>query len=131
MGAVMMRAEIAAQLKPGDLGSTFGGSPLACAALIATIDIIQTEGLMECALIAEQKIRGAVAGTCVTEVRGAGLLLGLRVPGRAAALKKHLQRERILVGGSSDPAILRLMPPLNLSAEAIAALGDAVGRFGR
>jgi acetylornithine/succinyldiaminopimelate/putrescine aminotransferase len=129
MGAVLMTDVIAAQLKPGDLGSTFGGSPLACAALLATIEVIEQEGLMQRALTAESKIREALAGTCVSEVRGAGLLLGLRVPTGAVALRKHLEENAILVGGSSDPEVIRLMPPLNLSDEAIAALASAVRTF--
>jgi acetylornithine/N-succinyldiaminopimelate aminotransferase len=53
----------------------------------------------------------------------------LRVPGRASALKQHLEKRGILVGGSADPEVLRLMPPLNLTDEAIAALGHAVHEF--
>ncbi len=129
MGAVLMTEAIASQLKPGDLGSTFGGSPLACAALLATLEVIEQEDLMNGALAAEKKIRETLRGTCVTEILGAGLLLGMRVPSRAPALKKHLQDSGILVGGSSNPEVLRLMPPLNTSDQAIAALGEAVRNF--
>lgn len=129
MGALLMSAAVAAQLKQGDLGSTFGGSPLACAALLATLEVIRAERLMDRAVAAEKAIRTGLSGSCITDVHGAGLLLGLRVPGRAKALKQHLQDARILVGGSSDPDVLRLMPPLNLSDEAIAALTAAVKDF--
>ncbi len=129
MGALLMRAEIASKLKTGDLGSTFGGSPLACAALLATLEVIEQENLMAHALAAETKIREALAGSCVTEIRGAGLLLGLKVPGRAKELKQHLQEAGILVGGSSDPEVLRLMPPLNISREATDALAAAIHDF--
>jgi acetylornithine/N-succinyldiaminopimelate aminotransferase len=131
MGAVLMTEAIAAQLKPGDLGSTFGGSPLACAALLATLDVIESENLMNRALEAEKRIREALRGTGVTEILGAGLLLGMRVPSRATALKKHLQDSGILVGGSSNPEVLRLMPPLNISDEAIDALAQAVRNFSK
>ncbi|MDQ6938875.1 MAG: aminotransferase class III-fold pyridoxal phosphate-dependent enzyme [Verrucomicrobiota bacterium] len=129
MGAVLMTESIAAQLKPGDLGSTFGGSPLACAALLATLEVIESEDLMNRALSAEKKIRETLRGTCVTEILGAGLLLGMRVPSRAAALKKYLQDSGVLVGGSSNLEVLRLMPPLNISDQAIAALGEVVRKF--
>ncbi len=129
MGAVLMTEAMAAQLKPGDLGSTFGGSPLACAALLATLQVIESEDLMMSALAAEKEIRATLRDTCVTEILGAGLLLGMRIPARAAALKKHLQDSGILVGGSSNPEVLRLMPPLNISDEAIAGLGQAVRKF--
>jgi acetylornithine/succinyldiaminopimelate/putrescine aminotransferase len=129
MGALLMTAEIADSLKPGDLGSTFGGSPLACAALLATLDVIEEEKLMARAVNAEAEIRRSLTGTCVAEVLGSGLLLGLRVPGRASALKQHLEHRGILVGSSADPEVLRLMPPLNLTDEAIAALAEAVREF--
>jgi acetylornithine/succinyldiaminopimelate/putrescine aminotransferase len=129
MGALLMTAEIADSLKPGDLGSTFGGSPLACAALLATLEVIQKEKLMARAVDAEAEIRRSLTGTCVVEVLGSGLLLGLRVPNRASALKQHLERSRILVGASADSEVLRLMPPLNVTDEAIAALAHAVCEF--
>ncbi|HSH39773.1 MAG TPA: aminotransferase class III-fold pyridoxal phosphate-dependent enzyme [Chthoniobacterales bacterium] len=130
MGALLMSGAVASQLKPGDLGSTFGGSPLACAALIATLDVIASEQLMERACAAEASIRQKLNGSCVEEIRGAGLLLGLRVPKRAAELKQHLQRAGILVGGSADRNVLRLMPPLNITDGAIAALAEQVQIFG-
>ena len=129
MGALLMTAEIADSLRPGDLGSTFGGSPLACAALLATLDVIQEERLMARAVNAEAEIRRSLTGSCITEVLGSGLLLGLRVPSCASALKQHLEQKRILVGSSADPEVLRLMPPLNLTDEAIAALAQAVREF--
>ncbi|BDU77931.1 aspartate aminotransferase family protein [Mesoterricola sediminis] len=131
MGAILLGSETAACIRPGDLGSTFGGGPIACAALIATLQVIRQEGLLQNALAREAAIRKALAGTCVTEVRGAGLLLGLVVPGRAKALKAHLQTHRILVGGSSDPDALRLMPPLTLTQAAVDALAEAVTAFGK
>lgn len=129
MGALLMSEAVASELKPGDLGSTFGGSPLACAAMLATLEVIASERLMQRATAAETKIRDALRGTCVQEIRGSGLLLGMVVPGRAADLKKHLQNAGILVGGSSDPEVSRLMPPLNLSDEAIEALAREVRAF--
>lgn len=129
MGALLMSEAIAHQLEPGDLGSTFGGSPLACAALLATLEVIEDEGLMSRAKLLEGGLRAGLAGSAVTEVHGAGLLLGLRIPGKAAALKAHLFSERILVGGSADPDVLRLMPPLVLTDLAVEALLAAVHSF--
>ena len=128
MGAVLMTGAVAAGLKPGDLGSTFGGGPLASAALRATLDVIQGEGLMAQARATADRLRLELQGTAVTEVLGEGLLLGLRCA-RAADLKKHLLTARILVGGASDPTVLRLMPPLNVSGEALSALIAAIRSF--
>jgi acetylornithine/succinyldiaminopimelate/putrescine aminotransferase len=131
MGALLMNAETAQALKPGALGSTFGGGPLASAALIATLQVIQDQGLMARALVLEDRIRQGLKGSCVTEVAGSGLLLGLKVPGGAARLKAHLQQRRILVGGSGNPEVLRLMPPLTLTQAAVDALIEAVHAFSR
>jgi acetylornithine/succinyldiaminopimelate/putrescine aminotransferase len=128
MGATLMTAAVAAKLKGGDLGSTFGGGPLACAALLATVDVIETEGLMANATTAAARLREELIGSVVTEVLGEGLLLGLR-SAHAAALKKHLLARHILVGGSGDATVLRLMPPLNVSGEALQALVSAIHAF--
>jgi acetylornithine/succinyldiaminopimelate/putrescine aminotransferase len=128
MGALLMSEAVASQLKSGDLGSTFGGGPLACAALLATVEVIETEGLMANAAAAAARLRQELKGTVVTEVLGEGLLLGLRSP-HAAALKQHLLAHHILAGGSGDPTVLRLMPPLNISQEALHALITAIATF--
>ncbi|WP_406671964.1 aspartate aminotransferase family protein [Natronospira sp.] len=129
MGAVLMQPAVAGTLAPGDLGSTFGGGPLACAALLATLKIIREEHLMCSAAQAEQAIRRGLKGSVVSAVRGHGLLLGLVAGTQAASLKDWLQSRNILVGGSADPGVLRLMPPLTLSPRAVATLITAVHAF--
>jgi len=126
MGALLMSAAVARQLKGGDLGSTFGGAPLAAAALLATLEVIEGEGLMARASAAAETLRRGLQGTVVRRVHGEGLLLGLDCGAHAKALKQRLLAERILVGGSNDPAVLRLMPPLNLSDASLAWFLDAV-----
>ena len=130
MGALLMTAAVAAALKAGDLGSTFGGSPLAAAALLATLEVVRDEDLMANALRCEARLRRELEGTAVTGVRGAGLLLGLECGAQAKALKEHLLQRRILVGSSSDPTVLRLMPPLTLSEASLDLFVDAVRAFG-
>jgi acetylornithine/N-succinyldiaminopimelate aminotransferase len=127
IGAVLMRAEVAEKLAPGDVGSTFGGGPLACAALIATIDAITDEGMMANALRAEQQLRAICAKQHV-KVLGRGLLLGVE-HAQAAALKSHFYQNHILVGASSDPCVLRLMPPLMLTDGALSAFAGALSTF--
>jgi acetylornithine/succinyldiaminopimelate/putrescine aminotransferase len=128
MGALLMTEPIARALKPGDLGSTFGGSPLACAALIATLKAITGETLMSRAREAEAFLRAQLQGTAVRGVRGRGLLLGLETAD-AAALKAHLFKARILTGGSRDQGVLRLMPPLTITDGSLAALVEAIHTF--
>lgn len=127
--AVLFTPAIAERVGPGDLGSTFGGGPLACAAIIATLDVIEGEDLPARALAAEARIRAGLKGTVVTEIRGRGLLLGLVVGTRAAALKSALYGAGILVGASGDPAVLRLMPPLNVDDASIDQLIAAIRAF--
>ena len=129
MGALLMTASMAALLKSGDLGSTFGGGPLASAALIATLEVIQREKLMQNAAMQAERIRTGLTGTVVREVRGEGLLLGMVASSHAPSLKQHLQDRQILVGGSSDPEVLRLMPPLNVSSASVDALLAAIRDF--
>ena len=129
MGGVLMSAAVASALKPGDLGSTFGGGPLACAALIATLKVIGDEKLMERAKVLAKSIRGALDGGVVREVRGEGLLLGLNAGAQAKTLKASLLNKCILVGGSDDPGVLRLMPPLTVSARAVEKLLDTIDAF--
>jgi len=129
MGALLMSAAVVRALKPGALGSTFGGGPVACAALLATLQVLETEGLVARTLALAEELRRGLQGTAVQEVLGTGLLLGLKVPGRAKELKAHLQQQHILVGGSSDPDVLRLMPPLTLTLAAVNALVAAVRSF--
>jgi acetylornithine/N-succinyldiaminopimelate aminotransferase len=129
MGALLLDAAVARRLKPGDLGSTFGGAPLAAAALLATLEVIEGEDLMARARAAGEALRRGLQGTVVRRVLGDGLLLGLDCGAHAKALKQRLLERRILVGGSNDPAVLRLMPPLNLSDASIARFLDAVRAF--
>ena len=127
IGAVLMREAIAAKIVPGDMGSTFGGGPLACAALLATLAVIEGEGLLANARAAGEAICARLQALGI-KTRGTGLLLGLEHE-HAAALKKHLFDDGILVGGSNNPNVLRLMPPLNLSSGAISAFIESVQRF--
>ena len=107
MGALLMSDAVARQLKFGDLGSTFGGSPLACAAMLATLAVISEERLMERALAAEETIRKVLRDTCVDEIRGAGLLLGLCVPSRAAELKRRRSTTHRRSSATSSSASIR------------------------
>ncbi|HEX5340673.1 MAG TPA: aminotransferase class III-fold pyridoxal phosphate-dependent enzyme [Gammaproteobacteria bacterium] len=130
MGGVLMRAQVAERLKPGDLGSTFGGGPVACAALIATLKVIQDEHLMRHARELATQLRALLSGGIIRRVRGEGLLLGLELGEQARALKVYLLQQHILVGGSDDPGVLRLLPPLNLGIDAMRRLHAAISDFG-
>lgn len=128
IGAMVATSALTSGLKIGDLGSTFGGGPVACAAALATLDVIDGEGLLLNVLQVGGYIRAGVARLGVREVRGRGLLLGLQMPRPAAVVQQALFGERVLVGTASDPATIRLLPPLSFSVGEADLLLDALGR---
>lgn len=130
MGAVLMSEAVAAQVRPGDLGSTFGGGPVACAAMLAVLDAIERGGLLDTARRLGDRMRSRLRVGPVEAVRGRGCLIGLQT--RPPARQVHaLLLERGFVTGTSDhPQVLRLMPPINMPDEAVDALADALAGLG-
>ncbi|MFN2385723.1 MAG: aspartate aminotransferase family protein [Thermoanaerobaculia bacterium] len=121
MGAVLVADRIAATVRPDEYGTTFGGGPLACAAAEATVRVIEDEGLLA---RVQQGSRLLVEGLRilpgVLEVRGEGYLLGIALDRPVRPVRETLLSRGVLLGGSDDPAVLRLLPPLVLTAEEIA-----------
>ena len=125
IGAMVATGALTSGLKPGDLGSTFGGGPVACAAAIATLEVIDREQLYDNVTQVSAHIKEWAVRQCGSAaVQGLGLLLGLRMARPAAEVQQALFRHRVLTGTASDPAVLRLLPPLSFSvAEADLLLG--------
>ena len=120
MGAVLVSEEIAATVKPEDYGTTFGGGPLACAAAEATTRVILEEGLLGNVRAGSKRLKQGLAGLPgVREVRGEGFLLGVALDKPARPARAALLSRGFLVGGSDLPDVLRLLPPLVLTAEEI------------
>ena len=113
-GAVIMGDAMADDLASGELGTTFGGGPLACAAIEAVIGAIREEHLLENVRRLSARLREECLTGPVTAVQGAGFLLGLRTGPAAAEIRDALLERDILTGTSGDPHILRLLPPLVL-----------------
>jgi acetylornithine/N-succinyldiaminopimelate aminotransferase len=115
IGAVIAAPSLTDSLTPGDLGSTFGGGPVPCAAALANNGVIEREGLIANAVeVGAHLARGARA-LGVSKVTGRGLLLGLHLGRPAVEVQRALFARRILTGTSTDPQILRLLPPLSFS----------------
>ena len=125
-GAVLMPHTIAKDLKAGALGTTFGGGPVACAAIKTVIDVIGRDNL----LANVRDVSAAIRATCrvgpVESIQGRGFLLGLKTKPKAAAVRDALLARDILVGTSADPHMLRLLPPLILSTENVQRLAKAL-----
>lgn len=115
--ALLIARDLASQVKKGDLGSTFGGSPAACAAILATLTVIEEERLLENVTdVSAYLLQQLKAVADLDEVRGEGFLIGLSLQNRTAKdVQKGLFEKGILTGTSYDPKILRLMPALTLS----------------
>jgi len=128
IGAMIATSALTSGLKIGDLGSTFGGGPVACAAALATLDVIEGEGLLLNVLQVSGYLRAGATRLGVSEVRGRGLLLGLQMPRPAAEVQNALFGERVLVGTASDPTTVRLLPPLSFSVGEADLLLDAMAR---
>ena len=115
IGAVVATDEITSTLSLGDLGSTFGGGPVPCAAALANIAVILREQLVENALSIGNYLTQGALGLGVERVSGRGLLLGLHLSRPATEIQQRLFGHRILTGTSTDPRVLRLLPPLSFS----------------
>jgi acetylornithine/N-succinyldiaminopimelate aminotransferase len=117
IGAVVAGPMLSRGIGVGDLGSTFGGGPLACAAALATLAVIADEDLTGNAGRIGARLTAGARALGARKVWGRGLLLGLDFGRPAKELQQALFARRILTGTSSDPGVLRVMPPLTLSAE--------------
>ncbi len=130
IGAMVATTALTSGLHVGDLGSTFGGGPVACAAALATLEVIEQDRLLENVCRVSAHLRQGATARGIGEVRGRGLLLGLQMPRPAAEIQRALFGHRVLTGTASDPATLRLLPALSFSiAEAdllLAALGKVL-----
>lgn len=125
-GAVLMPHAIASTLKAGALGTTFGGGPVACAAIKTVIEVIERDRL--CANV--RHVSAAIRATCqvgpVESIQGRGFLLGLKTRPKAASVRDALLARDILVGTSADPHMLRLLPPLILGLDHVRQLAAAL-----
>jgi len=116
VGACLVSETIAGHIKENDLGTTFGGGMMAMAAVSATLEAIENDGMLANVKSVEAHLRESLASMSgVLEVAGKGFLLGLRFKEKAAEIHRSLLERRIITGTSSDPNVIRLLPPLCLS----------------
>ncbi|MEL6868409.1 MAG: aminotransferase class III-fold pyridoxal phosphate-dependent enzyme [Pseudomonadota bacterium] len=125
-GAVLTTTAIAEQCRFGDLGTTFGGGPLAAAAISAVVDAINDNGLMANAAAREAQVRSTCVAGPVHAVQGRGLLLGLVTKGPAKTVRNALLEHNILTGTSGDPHVLRILAPLTITEHDIQQLAEAL-----
>ncbi|QIY69930.1 acetylornithine transaminase [Streptomyces sp. RLB1-33] len=129
LGATVAFGRAAELLKPGHHGSTFGGNPVVCAAGLAVLDTIASEGLLENVKAASEKLRGGIeslGNSLIDHVRGAGLLLGIVLTEPLAPQVQQAAQDAGLLVNAPAPDVVRLMPPLNLSDDEVDAFLQAL-----
>ncbi|MGB0777065.1 MAG: aspartate aminotransferase family protein [Flavobacteriaceae bacterium] len=117
IGGVLISPKFEASF--GLLGTTFGGNHLACAAGLAVLEVLESEKLMEnVAALSELFHQKAAQIPQVKKIKGRGLMLGLEFDFPVSELRKELiYNQHIFTGGSSNPNLLRILPPLNITKE--------------
>jgi len=124
--AVLCTDAVAAPIRPGDLGTTFGGGPMACALIATTATLIVEEALAAHAAAMHERIAATFVVGPVEAVEGAGLLVALRTSVPAAPIAAGLRAAGVLVGTAADSHVLRLMPPLTVGPEHLRTLAAAL-----
>jgi acetylornithine/N-succinyldiaminopimelate aminotransferase len=124
--ALLMSARVAAALTLDCLGTTFGGGPMASAVVEAVLDAIESEELMQHVRRVAAYIRNVCAVGPVVAQQGAGFLIGLVLDRPAKDVQAALLARGILTGTSSDPQVVRLLPPYILEEEHVDLLRDAL-----
>lgn len=152
LSGIIAKAPLLAALPPGALGGTYGGNVVACAAALATLDVIEAEGLVENARARGEQLLGGLRrcladNPLVGEVRGLGLMIGIEFvepgvvgPGRpnpqaaSAVLKGALDAGLIALSAGTGGQVVRLIPPLVTTHEevdlAIEILARVIGELG-
>lgn len=125
VGAVLARGDLGRQLNVGQMGTTFGGGPMACAVICAVLDVVRQPQFLpsvaERALLLHETVAAAGA-----EVSGLGFLMGFRTIQPASAVREALLARGFLTGDAKDPHVVRLLPPLILSESEINEFGHAI-----
>jgi acetylornithine aminotransferase len=112
-------------LQPGNHGTTFGGNPVAAAASLAVLDTIEADGLLARVRETGARLRAGVAHEHVTEVRGAGLLVGLDLDADKAPAVARAALAHGFIVNDCAPSRIRFAPPLVLTAAQVDELLQA------
>lgn len=119
IGALVAKPEVSDTFQPGNHASTFGGNPVCCAAALATLEVMESEGLTEHAercgkLFIEGLKQFAETYDEIIDVRGQGLMVGMVMAGEAKPVVESLA-EMGMLALSAGPDVVRFLPPLNVT----------------
>ena len=119
IGGILVHPSIKAV--PGRLGTTFGGNHLACAAGLAVLEVLASENLVANTIEMGRYFKSRLLELPkIKELRGEGLMIGLEMEFPIKELRKQmLFEQKVFTGNSSNPNVLRLLPPLSIDQETI------------
>jgi acetylornithine/succinyldiaminopimelate/putrescine aminotransferase len=121
VGGLIARPQFGEKLKPGTHAATFGGNPLACRAALATIETIESEGLLERAVRIGDLFRqrfDSLRARCplIQDIRIQGCMIGLDLAGDGTPIVQQCLEQRLLVN-CTHGHVIRLLPAMNLTDE--------------
>jgi acetylornithine/N-succinyldiaminopimelate aminotransferase len=137
IGAFVVGPKLSEVFQPGNHASTFGGNPVACAAALAVIDIMEKERLLENVKRMSELLHGelkklAAKYPWMVEVRGRGLMVGVVLDRPAKEFEKALLAKGLITIATAD-RVIRMLPPLTLTSgdvrEAVRILDEAAGQM--
>jgi acetylornithine/succinyldiaminopimelate/putrescine aminotransferase len=127
VGACLVNEKLASHIKENDLGTTFGGGMIAMSAVIATLEAITDDRMLENVRDVESYLRERLREVeQVVNVHGLGFLLGIEFANSAKTVHEALLRQKIITGTSSDSKVLRLLPPLCLQRDHVDLFVDGL-----
>ena len=130
VGACLVNESISSQIKENDLGTTFGGGMIAMAAVLATLEAIENDTMIENASAVERYLRNSLKELKkVKAIHGKGCLLGVQFEGPCSHIQSALLENMIITGTSSDPRILRLLPPLCVTEAELSKFVEALSKI--
>ncbi|MDF1531242.1 MAG: acetylornithine transaminase [ANME-2 cluster archaeon] len=130
MGAMLAKENTATKMQKGDHAATFGGSPLVCAAALASLKVLEDEKLVErSARMGDYLMEGlkTLELDRVTEIRGKGLMVGVELDMKCGSVVDHARNNGVLLNCTSE-SVLRFVPPLTITKEQIDRVIEVVAR---
>lgn len=130
IGACLTAGRATGVFGPGNHGSTFGGNPLACAAALTTLNVLERDRLLENAAARGEQLRGEMAKalegvTGLVEIRGEGLMIGVELDRPCAQLVTDALAAGMLINVTAE-RVVRLLPPLTFTEAEVSALVDGL-----
>ena len=128
VSALLLSRRLSGLVRVDNMGTTFGGGPMACAIAEAVIDTIETEALMANVRTVSDYLRAHCIAGPVTGIQGVGFLLGLKTSRPAKEVQAALLAKNIMTGTSADPHVLRLLPAYIMNEAHVDLLAEALAQ---